>query len=63
MAYSPEDYLRNKERIQAAQKRYYRKTRETRIQKQREYDTKNKYRIKERKKRLYAAKVEKKRVQ
>ncbi|KAG2911908.1 hypothetical protein PC116_g20489 [Phytophthora cactorum] len=41
MAYSPEHYLANKERIKAAQKRYYQRTRDARLSYQKFYDDKN----------------------
>ncbi|KAG2797087.1 hypothetical protein PC113_g24378 [Phytophthora cactorum] len=49
MAYSPEQYQTNKERIKAAQKRYNQRTRETRLGKQKEYDDKNREQIRSRK--------------
>ncbi|ETI33432.1 hypothetical protein F441_19757 [Phytophthora nicotianae CJ01A1] len=45
MAYSPEQYPANKERIKETQRRYYLKTRETRLAKQREYDAKHRDQI------------------
>ncbi|ETP54879.1 hypothetical protein F442_00493 [Phytophthora nicotianae P10297] len=39
--YSPEQYQANKERIKAAQKRYYQRTREARLSYQKGYDDKN----------------------
>ncbi|EGZ09423.1 hypothetical protein PHYSODRAFT_522168 [Phytophthora sojae] len=56
MTYSHEKYQANKERIKAAQKRYYLKTRETRIAKQKEYDDKNHEQIRTQKRKSYAAK-------
>ncbi|EGZ05332.1 hypothetical protein PHYSODRAFT_534295 [Phytophthora sojae] len=56
MTYSPEQYQANKERIKAAQKRYYLKTRETRIAKQKEYDERNREHIRAQKRKSYAAK-------
>ncbi|POM60339.1 Crinkler (CRN) family protein [Phytophthora palmivora] len=41
MTYSPEEYLANKERIKAPQKRYYQRTREARLSYQNRYDDKN----------------------
>ncbi|KAG1700693.1 hypothetical protein DVH05_011552 [Phytophthora capsici] len=49
MAYSPQQYLANKERIKAAQKRYYQRTRETRLSYQKSYDGKNREQIRVRK--------------
>ncbi|KAK1929369.1 hypothetical protein P3T76_015121 [Phytophthora citrophthora] len=49
MAYSPEQYLANKERIIAAQKRYYQRTREARLSYQMGYDDKNREQIRARK--------------
>ncbi|KAL7993913.1 hypothetical protein Plhal703r1_c39g0136121 [Plasmopara halstedii] len=49
MAYSSEQYLANKERIKAAQKRYYQRTRETRLSYQKSYDDKNREQIRVRK--------------
>ncbi|KAG2761797.1 hypothetical protein Pcac1_g20577 [Phytophthora cactorum] len=49
MAYSPEQYLANKERIKAAQKRYYQRTREARLTYQKSYDDKNRDQIRARK--------------
>jgi hypothetical protein len=48
MAYSPEQYQLNIERIKAAQKKYYLKTRETRIAKQKAYDDAHRDQIRER---------------
>lgn len=48
MAYSHEQYELNKERIKAAQRRYYLKTRETRIAKQKAYDDAHRDQIRER---------------
>ncbi|EGZ11068.1 hypothetical protein PHYSODRAFT_518892 [Phytophthora sojae] len=41
MAYSPEQYQASKERIKAAQKRYYQRTRDARLSYQKSYDDKN----------------------
>ncbi|KAG2770219.1 hypothetical protein PC116_g19665 [Phytophthora cactorum] len=49
MAYSPEQYQANKERIDAAQKRYYQRTREARLSYQKSYDDKNRDQIHARK--------------
>ncbi|KAG2971560.1 hypothetical protein PC123_g26808 [Phytophthora cactorum] len=49
MAYSPEQYQANKERIDAAQKRYYQRTREARLSYQKSYDDKNRDQIRARK--------------
>ncbi|KAJ8516321.1 hypothetical protein ON010_g18459 [Phytophthora cinnamomi] len=49
MANSPEQYQANKERIKAAQKRYYERTREARLAYQKGYDDKNRENIRERK--------------
>ncbi|KAG2979906.1 hypothetical protein PC118_g11524 [Phytophthora cactorum] len=49
MAYSPQQYLANKERIKAAQKRYYQRTREARLSYQKGYDDKNRDQIRARK--------------
>ncbi|KAG2960489.1 hypothetical protein PC118_g22489 [Phytophthora cactorum] len=49
MAYSPQEYLANKERIKAAQKRYYQRTREARLSYQKGYDDKNRDQIRARK--------------
>ncbi|KAL7688831.1 hypothetical protein Plhal304r1_c018g0065581 [Plasmopara halstedii] len=49
MAYSPEQYLANKERIKAAQKRYYQRTRDARLSYQKSYDDKNRDQIRARK--------------
>ncbi|KAG3067092.1 hypothetical protein PI124_g17575 [Phytophthora idaei] len=49
MTYSPDQYLANKERIKAAQKRYYQRTREARLNYQKGYDEKNKEQIRTRK--------------
>ncbi|KAL3657124.1 hypothetical protein V7S43_017918 [Phytophthora oleae] len=49
MAYSPEQYQANKERIKAAQKRYYQRTREARLSYQKRYDNKNREQIRARK--------------
>ena len=49
MTYSPEQYLANKERIKEAQKRYYQRTRETRLNYQKGYDDKNRDQIRTRK--------------
>jgi len=49
MAYSPDQYLANKARIKAAQKRYYQRTRDARLGYQKEYDDKNRDQIRTRK--------------
>ncbi|EEY62583.1 uncharacterized protein PITG_14348 [Phytophthora infestans T30-4] len=49
MTYTPEQYQLHKERIRAAQKRYYLKTRETRLAYQKGYDDKNRDYIRSRK--------------
>ncbi|KAG2875358.1 hypothetical protein PC110_g2613 [Phytophthora cactorum] len=49
MAYSPEQYQANKERIDAAQKRYYQRTRKARLSYQKSYDDKNRDQIRARK--------------
>ncbi|KAL7692014.1 hypothetical protein Plhal304r1_c007g0026711 [Plasmopara halstedii] len=49
MAYSPQQYLANKERIKAAQKRYYQRTRGERLSYQKSYDDKNRQQIRARK--------------
>ncbi|KAJ8577033.1 hypothetical protein ON010_g2169 [Phytophthora cinnamomi] len=49
MAYSPEQYQASKERIKAAQKRYYQRTREARLSYQKDYDDKNREQIRARK--------------
>ncbi|KAG2789462.1 hypothetical protein PC116_g30117 [Phytophthora cactorum] len=49
MAYSPQQYLANKERIKAAQKRYYQRIREARLSYQKGYDDKNRDQIRARK--------------
>ncbi|KAG2984736.1 hypothetical protein PC119_g20328 [Phytophthora cactorum] len=49
MAYSPQQYLANNERIKAAQKRYYQRTREARLSYQKGYDDKNRDQIRARK--------------
>ncbi|KAG4036609.1 hypothetical protein PC123_g27822 [Phytophthora cactorum] len=49
MAYSPQQYLANKERIKAVQKRYYQRTREARLSYQKGYDDKNRDQIRARK--------------
>ncbi|KAJ8533468.1 hypothetical protein ON010_g13784 [Phytophthora cinnamomi] len=49
MAYSPDQYQANKERINAAQKRYYQRTREARLSYQKSYDDKNRDQIRARK--------------
>ncbi|KAK1935752.1 hypothetical protein P3T76_010447 [Phytophthora citrophthora] len=49
MAYSSEQYQANKERINAAQKRYYQRTREARLSHQKSYDDKNRDQIRARK--------------
>jgi len=48
MTYSPEEYLLNKDRIKAGQRRYYLKTRETRLAKQKAYDDTHRDQIRER---------------
>ncbi|EGZ11329.1 hypothetical protein PHYSODRAFT_519592 [Phytophthora sojae] len=49
MAYSPEQYQASKERIKAAQKRYYQRTREARLSYQKDNDDKNRDQIRARK--------------
>ncbi|KAJ8577590.1 hypothetical protein ON010_g1616 [Phytophthora cinnamomi] len=49
MAYSPEQYQANKDRIKAAQKRYYERKREARLACQKGYDDKNRENIRQRK--------------
>ncbi|KAG2807439.1 hypothetical protein PC113_g24050 [Phytophthora cactorum] len=49
MAYSPEQYQANKERIKAAQKRYYQRTRDARLSYEKSYDDKNRGQIRARK--------------
>ncbi|KAL7692908.1 hypothetical protein Plhal304r1_c005g0020181 [Plasmopara halstedii] len=49
MTYSPEQYQANKERINAAQKRYYQRTRDARLSYQKSYDDKNRDQIRARK--------------
>ncbi|KAG4222955.1 hypothetical protein PC116_g28571 [Phytophthora cactorum] len=49
MAYSPEQYLANKERIKAAQKCYYQRTRDARLSYQKSYGDKNREQIRARK--------------
>ncbi|EGZ17268.1 hypothetical protein PHYSODRAFT_499030 [Phytophthora sojae] len=49
MTYSPEQYQASKERIKAAQKRYYQRTREARLSYQKDYDDKNRDQIRARK--------------
>ncbi|KAG3143052.1 hypothetical protein PI126_g14781 [Phytophthora idaei] len=49
MVYSPEQYQANKERIKAAQKRYYQRTRDARLSYQKSYDDKNREQIRARK--------------
>ncbi|EGZ24101.1 hypothetical protein PHYSODRAFT_479701 [Phytophthora sojae] len=48
MAYSPEQYQASKERIKAAQKRYYQRTREARLSYQKDNDDKNRDQIRAR---------------
>jgi hypothetical protein len=45
MTYDPEKYKRNPEAQRAAAKRYYQKTRENRLRKQKEYDDKHREEI------------------
>ncbi|KAG3054494.1 hypothetical protein PI125_g25853 [Phytophthora idaei] len=49
MAYSAEQYQANKERIKAAQKRYYQRTRDARLSYQKGYGGKNREQIRARK--------------
>ncbi|EGZ28979.1 hypothetical protein PHYSODRAFT_475525 [Phytophthora sojae] len=49
MAYSPEQYQASKERIKAAQKRYYQRTRDARLSYQKSNDDKNRDQIRARK--------------
>ncbi|KAG3088963.1 hypothetical protein PI124_g24266 [Phytophthora idaei] len=49
MAYSPQQYQANKERIKAARKRYYQRTREARLSYQKGYDDRNNDQIRARK--------------
>ncbi|EGZ11129.1 hypothetical protein PHYSODRAFT_520637 [Phytophthora sojae] len=48
MAYSPEQYQASKERIKAAQKRYYQRTREARLSYQKDNGDKNRDQIRAR---------------
>ncbi|EGZ25288.1 hypothetical protein PHYSODRAFT_479455 [Phytophthora sojae] len=58
MAYSPEQYQASKERIKAAQKRYYQRTREARLSYQKDNDDKNRDQIRARKTELIDGEVE-----
>ncbi len=50
MTYSPEQYQENKDSIESAQRCYYLKTKETRLAKQKGYDSSHKEQISARKK-------------